>query len=354
MNKKEKILIGVSIAVTALAGTLNYLHLNVILSFVVSAGALALLAKVVGDATEQLGSHFGPAATGILQSALGNLPELFVGIFALRAGLNKVVQAALIGSILGNSLLVLGLAIFLGGLKNGTQRFISEPPKMMATLMILALAGLAIPTVTHIFHTPGSTHINPMDIFLAIVLLVIFMASLFVSLKGDSAFVSPRPESKAQRAAAWPLWVTVVVLAGAGVAAGFVSDWFVNALKPAMELLNINDTFAGLVIVAIAGNAIENVVGVQLAYKNQSDYAMSVIMNSSLQVALGLFPLLVLLSFFLGGSILSFVLAPMLLVSLSLGVIVSAFIVFDGESIWLEGLALIGLYLLIAAAFWWG
>jgi Ca2+:H+ antiporter len=328
-------------------------HSNVVLSFVVSAAALALLAKVVGDATEQLGSRFGPAATGILQSALGNLPELFVAIFALRAGLDKVVQAALIGSILGNSLLVLGLAIFLGGLKNGTQRFVSEPPKMMATLMILALAGLAIPTVTQIFHTPGATHINQLDIFLAIVLLVIFVASLFVSLKGDAAFVSPRPESSKPHAA-WPLVITIIVLAGAGVAAGFVSDWFVEALKPAMKLLNINDTFAGLVIVAIAGNAIENVVGVQLAYKNQSDYSMSVIMNSSLQVALGLFPLLVLLSFFLGGPVLSFVLSPMLLVSLALGVIVSAFIVIDGESIWLEGVALIGLYLLIAAAFWWG
>src|SRR5664279_1770855 len=353
MRKKEKIIIGISVIVTAIAGILNNVHSNVVLSFVVSAAALALLAKVVGDATEQLGSRFGPAATGILQSALGNLPELFVAIFALRAGLDKVVQAALIGSILGNSLLVLGLAIFLGGLKNGTQRFVSEPPKMMATLMILALAGLAIPTVTQIFHTPAATHINQLDIFLAIVLLVIFVASLFVSLKGDTSFVSPRPESPTPHVA-WPLAVTIIVLAGAGVAAGFVSDWFVRALKPAMKLLDINDTFAGLVIVAIAGNAIENVVGVQLAYKNQSDYSMSVIMNSSLQVALGLFPLLVLLSFFLGGSVLSFVLAPMLLVSLALGVIVSAFVVMDGESIWLEGVALIGLYLLIAAAFWWG
>jgi len=353
MKKKEKITIAVCIIVTAIAGILNYVHSNVVLAFVVSAGALALLAKVVGNATEQLGSRFGPAATGILQSALGNLPELFVAIFALRAGLDKVVQAALIGSILGNSLLVLGLAIFLGGLKNGTQRFVSEPPKMMATLMILALAGLAIPTVTQIFHTPGATHINQLDIFLAIVLLIIFAASLFVSLRGDTSFVSPRPKSPKAHVA-WPLAVTIIVLAGAGVAAGFVSDWFVDALKPAMKLLNINDTFAGLVIVAIAGNAIENVVGVQLAYKNQSDYSMSVIMNSSLQVALGLFPLLVLLSFFLGGSVLSFVLAPMLLVSLALGVIVSAFVVMDGESIWLEGLALIGLYLLIAAAFWWG
>lgn len=354
MEKKEKRIIVIAVIIMAISGILNYTHSNVLIAFIVSAAALALLAKIVGDATEQLGSHVGPAATGILQSALGNLPELFICIFALRAGLDKVVQAALIGSILGNSLLVLGLAIFIGGVKNGTQRFTSEPPKMMATLMILAFAGLAIPTVTKMFHTSAEAHLNSLDIFLAIVLLILFIASLFFSLKGDTAFVSPKPGA-GKPATEWSLAVTVIVLALAGVAAGFVSDWFVNALQPAMKSLGINDTFAGLVIVAIAGNAIENVVGIQLAYRNQSEYSMSVIMNSSLQVALGLFPLLVLLSsFVLGGAVLTFVLPPMLLVSLALGIIVSTFIVFDGESIWLEGLALMGLYLLIAAAFWWG
>lgn len=353
MKKNEKIIIAIAIIVMAVAGVLTYTSLNVVLSFIASGAALALMAKIVGSATEQLGGHFGPAATGILQSALGNLPELFIGIFALRAGLDKVVQAALVGSILGNSLLVLGLAIFIGGLKNGTQRFLSEPPKMMATLMILAFAGLAIPTLTNMFHTPGAKHINQMDVFLAIILLLIFVAGLFSSLNGEPTIATPK-HGEATSHSVWPLALTIIVLACAGVASAFVSDWFVDALKPAMKLLSINDTFAGLVIVAIAGNAIENVVGIQLAYKNQSDYSMSVIMNSSLQIALGLFPLLVLLSFFLGGSILSFVLTPMLLVSLALAVIVSAFIVFDGESIWLEGLALIGLYLLIAVAFWWG
>ncbi|HXS54537.1 MAG TPA: calcium/proton exchanger [Hanamia sp.] len=353
MKKSEIILVVISLLVTIAAGFLTYMKATVILTFIISAAALALMARIVGGATEQLGGHFGPGATGILQSALGNLPELFIGIFALKAGLDKVVQAALVGSILGNSLLVLGLAIFIGGLKNGTQRFVSEPPKMIATLMILAFAGLAIPTLTNMFHTPGATHINQMDIFLAIVLLVIFIASVLFSLKGDSSLV-PSKSADTTSEKVWPLITTIIVLGGAGVASAFVSDWFVDALKPAMKVLDINDTFAGLVIVAIAGNAIENVVGIQLAYKNQSDYSMSVIMNSSLQVALGLFPLLVLLSFFLGGSILSFVLTPMLLVSMALAVIVSAFIVFDGKTIWLEGLALIGLYLLIAVAFWWG
>jgi Ca2+:H+ antiporter len=353
MNKKQKIIIAASLVVGALSGVLHYTHANAVLAFVITAGALSLLAMMVGEATEQLGSRMGPGATGILQSALGNLPELFVCIFALRAGLDKVVQAALIGSILGNSVLIFGLAIFFGGLKNGTQQFKSEPPKMIATLMILAFAALAIPTLTSMLHTSAEKHLNALDVYVAIVLLILFIASTYFFLKGDKSVVTGEQVAE-HHTASWSLPLTLLVLAIAGACAAFVSDWFVEALQPAMQSLGINETFAGLVIVAIAGNAIENLVGIQLAIRNKPDYAVSVIMNSSLQIALGLFPLLVLLSFFLGGAVLSFVLTPMLLACLALTVIVSAFIVFDGESIWLEGLALIGLYCLIAVAFWWG
>jgi Ca2+:H+ antiporter len=371
MNSKDKKSILLALIATVIAGVLHYLPVEKILakqyipiyevvSFVSTAAALALLAVVVGHATEQLGSRLGPSATGILQSALGNLPELFVCIFALRAGLDGVVQAALIGSILGNSLLVFGLALFFGGLKNGTQYFKSEPPKMIATLMILAFAALAIPTLTSMFHTKAASHINSLNIYVAIVLLLVFVASVYFSVKGDKTLVSDAQLQEETNEIAeaekhsWSMPTIITVLLFAGVGAAFVSDWFVVALEPAMHTLGINETFAGLIVVAIAGNAIENLVGIQLAIKNKSDYAVSVILNSSLQIALFLFPLLVLLSFVLGGAILSFVLTPMLLAVLALSVIVSAFIVFDGESIWLEGLALIGLYLLIAAAFWWG
>ena len=352
MEKKEKIISALCVIVTITAGVLNYAEVNAVLSFAVTAIALALLAVLVGDATEQLGSRLGPAATGILQSGLGNLPELFVSIFALRAGLDTVVQAALVGSILGNSLLVFGLATFLGGLKNGTQRFKSETPKMIATLMLLAVSALIIPTLASAIHTPAAPHINQLDIPLAIILLVLFAASIIFSVKGDQS-ISPDPNDCETRAK-WSLGLTVGVLAGAGIGAALVSDWFVGALQPAMKALNLSDAFAGLVIVAIAGNAIENLVGVQLAWRNQTDYAVSVILNSSLQIALGLFPVLVLLSFVLGGAILTFVLSPLLVVALALATIVSAFVVYDGESIWLEGLALIGLYGIIAASFWWG
>src|SRR5205085_8223534 len=127
----------------------------------------------------------------------------------------------------------------------------------------------------------------------------------------------------------WSMRLTVIVLALAGLAAAFVSDWFVEALQPAMKTLGISEAFAGLVVVAVAGNAIENLVGIQLAWRNQADYAVSVILNSSLQIALGLFPVLVLLSYFLGGAILTFVLSPMLVAVLLLAVIASAFIIYD-------------------------
>ena len=351
MEKKEKVVIVLCAVATILAGILHYAGANAVLTFAIAAAALALLAMIVGDATEQLGSRLGPGATGILQSGLGNLPELFVSIFALRAGLAYVVQAALVGSILGNSLLVFGIALFFGGLKNGTQRFKSEPPRMIATLMLLAVSALIIPTLAKELHTPAEPYINKLDIVVAVILLIILAASTYFSIKGDPSVATQESELGH---AEWSMPLTLVVLGAAGAGAAFVSDWFVEALQPAMNALGISEAFAGLVIVAIAGNAIENLIGIQLAWRNQTDYAVSVILNSSLQVALGLFPILLLLSFVIGGSILTFVLTPLLIVALTLAAIVSAIVVFDGESIWLEGLALVGLYCIIAAAFWWG
>src|SRR5436190_15232951 len=206
MERKEKIVVVLCMAATIAAGVLHYAHANAVLAFVITAGALALLAMIVGDATEQLGSRLGPGATGILQSALGNLPELFVCIFALRAGLDEVVKAALIGSILGNSVLVLGLALFLGGLKNGTQRFKSEPPKTIVALMIIASAVLVVPTLAKELHTPAESHILSLDIFLAIILIILLAANIYFSVKGDPSVVLHDEESSH---AEWQMGLTV-------------------------------------------------------------------------------------------------------------------------------------------------
>ena len=291
--------------------------------------------------------RLGPGATGALQSALGNLPELFISLFALQAGLVTVVQTALVGSILANSLLVLGLAFFLGGLRHGTQRFRSEAPRMIAVLILLATAALAIPALATAPGAPDAGHAVELSVAASIVLLVVFAGSIPFSVAGpavDAAVAEDR----------WPLWMAIGLLAVAGAGAALTSDWFVESLRPAMATLHLSEEFVGLVIVAIAGNAVENVVGVQMALRNRSDLAVSLILNSSLQVALALIPVLMLLSLALGPAPMTLVLQPLLIGSLVLSALLSALITVDGRSTWLEGLALVGLYAIIAASVWWG
>lgn len=352
LTRRQIITIGIAVTATALAGILTAVGAGAVLTFVVAGVALAMLAALVGDATEQLGTRLGPGATGVLQSALGNLPELFIGIFALRAGLVDVVQSALIGSILGNSVLVLGLAFLVGGLRHGEQKFSSDAPRMMVTLTLLAVAALAVPTLAHELHTPANPHSEGLSVACAVVLLLVFLASIPISLAGGPA--SQTKETADATIASWPIWLAVVILIFAGLGAAFVSEWFISALEPAIKILHLSPAFTGLVIVALAGNAVENVVGIQLMAANKPDYAISVIMNSSLQVALFLTPVLVLLSLVLGGAYLTLVVPPLLLVALGLAALLGTIIVYDGKSTWLEGLALIGLYCIIAVSFWWG
>jgi Ca2+:H+ antiporter len=318
--------------------------------FVVSAIALAGLAGVIGAGTDQLGHRLGPGKTGVLQSALGNLPELFISIFALQAGLVVVVQTALIGSILANSLLVLGLAFLAGGRRYGVQRFGAAPVRTIAVLLLLAVAALAIPTLATAPGAPDAGHAQELSVFTSIVLLVLFAASIPFSIAGGPG--ASALEVPLERV--WPLPLAIGVLSIAAAGAAVVSDWFVTALEPSLSTLGISEAFAGLVVVAIAGNAVENVVGIRAAAQNQVDLAISLIMNSSLQVALALTPALVLISLVIGGPALTLVLTPLLLGSLGLAVILGALIVFDGESTWLEGLALVALYLIIAASVWYG
>ena len=335
-----------------LAGLTRFAGGGVVLTFLCAAVAVTLLASLVGRSVEQLGDRFGPGATGVLQSALGNLPELFIALFALKAGLVQVVQAALIGSILANLLLVLGLCFLVGGLKHGTQKLGSGRARSIIVLMVLSVAALVLPSLASFVHAPASRHEGTLSLIVSVVLLLLFALTLPASLKRSAS--SPVEEGMQQEAPRWPIALALGLLALAAVLAAFVSDWFVHALEPAMQSLHISEVFAGLVIVAIAGNAVENVVGVQLAAKNRSEYAFSVVINSPLQIALVLAPVLVILSQVLGLTALTLVFSPMLIVSVVIAVILSAFITFDGESNWIEGAALIAVYAIIASTFWWG
>ena len=364
LARADQRLLGLSILVTAVAGILRYVGAGNVLPFVAAAAALAVLALLVGRSVEALGDRLGPGMTGVVQSGLGNLPELFVSIFALRAGLVGVVQAAIVGSVLANVLLVLGLAFVVGGVKHGPQRFGADQGRMVSLLLVLAVAALMIPGLTSAMHTPAAGHETALSIIVSIILLVIFGLSLPAATQsqpGTTAATGKQAPARATGEAGagagadqWPMAFAIGMLAASGVAAALVSDWFVHALEPAIGALHISETFAGLVVVAIAGNAIENVVGIQLALRNQADYAVSVILQSPLQVVLVLAPVLVLLSHVIGGSVLTLVFPPLLLAILALVTVLTVVVVFDGESTWLEGAILIGLYIAIASAFWWG
>ena len=338
---------------TALAGVANYGAWAAVPRFAIATLALAGLAWVVSFATEQLGERFGPAFTGMLQSTLGNLPELFVVIFALQKGELVVAQTAIVGSILANALLVLGLVIVVGARRapDGVMRFSKRLPRDTATLLqvtvfIIVLLGLSLGS-----HDPASHHVKAISVVGAICLLVVYLSWVVPYLRAD-VVPGMSGESDAGAGAAphprLPLAVTLALLLSAGTASAFVSDWFVNGLKPAIVQLHISQAFAGLVIVAIAGNAVENAAGLVLSWKGRSDLAISVVKNSVAQIAAFLFPLLVLISFALSTT-LTFSLAPVYIGALVLTALALAQVTGDGEAAAFEGWALVALYVILGA-----
>jgi Ca2+:H+ antiporter len=344
VTRRDRIEIVVTLALVAIAAFAHF-ALGEVAAFVIAAVALAALARLVGTATEQLGSRLGSGGASVVQSALGNLPELFVALFALNKGLVDVVQAALVGSILANSVLVLGIAFTVGGIRHGAQQFNSDRARMVSTLTLLAAATMALPSLAHAFHTPAAPHSEALSLICAGVLLAVFVLTLPSFLRSSG--------SEEHDPARWSTPLTAGVLLCAGIAAALTSDWFVSALTPAIHTLHMSEEFAGLVIVAIAGNAVENVVGVQLAARNRADFAISVIVNSSLQVALALTPVLVFVSL-LFATHLTLVFPTLLALVLLISAILGALVVNDGESNWQEGAVLVGFYVVIAASFWWG
>ncbi len=307
LTRRELFELVVDAAFVISAALAHFLGAPAVATFVVAALAIAALARLVGGATEQLGARIGASGAGAAQSALGNLPEFFIALFALHQGLVGVVQAALVGSVLANSLLVLGIAFA--------------------------------------FHAPAAAHGRALSFVCAGVLLAVFVLTLPGLLRGLGG--------EEHAVARWPLSTTVGLLLFAGVSAALASDWFVSALRPAIHTLHMSEDFAGLVIVAIAGNAVENVVGVQLAVRNRPDFAIAVIINSSLQVALALTPVLVFASLAFATT-LTLVFPTLLALSLLVAAAIGALVVYDGESTWTEGVVLIGLYVVLAASFWWG
>ncbi len=336
------------VVVTVLAGVARYASgFPQLGAFALATVALAGDAWIVSFATEQVGRSHGPAITGLLQSTLGNLPEFFVVIFALNAGQQIVAQTALLGSILVNALLVLGLVIVAGATRERDRimRFSPRLPNDTATLLLVASFIIILVGLANSAHDAASHHVQTISILSAVAILAVYVVWLIQYLRSDQKPGADAEPPRLQTAA------SAVLLAVAGVASAFVSDWFVHALQPTIRTLHISQAFAGLVIVATAGNAVENAAGIVLAHKGQPELAISVVKNSVAQIAAFLFPLLVLVSL-LTATTLTFALAPVFTGALLGTAVIIWQITGDGEATPFEGAALIAAFVIIATVAW--
>ena len=342
----RKIAYGVTIALTIGVVAVELLHAPILVIFALTSLALIGLAWVLGQATESLGHHLGPRAGGILNATFGNAAELIITIFALSAGLTAVVKASIIGSIIGNVLLVLGLSLLFGGLKNGTQSFSSTIAGINASMLTIVAAALALPTIfvaTEAQRGGGSP--TTLSIEVAVVMFILYILYLIYYFRSPEGGVAT-----GEGHAPFGKTASFMLLLGATAAVAYVSEAFVGAIEPLTAEFGISELFVGVILVPIVGNIAEHIVGVQIAYKNNMDFSMAISLGSSIQVALLVTPILV----FLGplmGTPLDLVFTPLELVSLGAAVVVTAFIALDGESNWLEGAMLCGVYLIAALTF---
>jgi Ca2+:H+ antiporter len=329
---------------------LHFAHVEPVAVFLVAGAALGGLAWAISVATESVGERFGPAVTGVLQSTLGNLPELFIVLFALSAGEIVVARTSIMGSLFANGLLVLGLAIVAGAraAPDGVMRFRTRLPQDTATLLLLAIAIIVLLGLSNQAGDRASGHQMTISAIGAVALLAVYAIWLASYLRSDG----PPEEGHIEPARrTLPFNIALAVLAGSGVGAAFVSDWFVTALDPAVKSLGISKAFTGLVIVAIAGNAVENVVGITLAAKGKTDLAVSVVKNSVAQIAVFLFPALVLCSLAFDTH-LTFVLDPVFIGALVVTALAMWQITGDGEAVVFEGAALVATYVVLATLMW--
>ena len=327
-----------------LAGVAHYVSgIGDVVAFVLAGLALAGAAWVVSFATEQVGERLGTAATGLLQSTLGNLPEFFVVIFALNAGERVVAQTAILGSILVNALFVLGLVIIVGSLRTDdhVMRFSPRLPNDTATMLMIASFIILLVGLANSSHDSASHHVQTISIISAVAILVAYgvWVHQYLSTEPDAEKSGDGPRLSAA--------LSLTLLIAAGAVSAFVSDWFVHALEPSIRTLGISRSFAGLVIVATAGNAVEHAVGIVLAAKGQSELAISVVKNSVAQIAAFLYPLLVLVSLLTATS-LTFALAPIYTGALLGTSVIVWQITGDGEATPFEGAALIAAFVILA------
>ena len=335
--------------------------------FLTSALGVIPTAALLGKATEELAARSGPGIGGLLNVTFGNAPEIIIAVFALAEGLQEVVKASLVGSILGNTLLVLGATMFVGRLKRDRQTFNRTAAMAQSGMLLLATAGLLMPAIFEMVEGKGlpkpaaeivryDSTVEQLSAGVAIILLVTYAAGLLFSLRTHRDLFNPiregeEAEEGGDRHEPWTVRRSVLALAIAGVAVGVMSEVLVGSISEAAEGIGLSEFFIGVIVVAVVGNAAEHWVAVYVAAKNKMDLAVNIAIGSAAQVALFAVPLLVLLSFVIGDFPMPLVFNGFELGGIVIAVLIAMHVTSDAESTWFEGLQLMALYVLLGLTF---
>jgi Ca2+:H+ antiporter len=345
-----------------IAIVLNVIDASAPLVFFASALGVIPTAALMGRATEELAARSGPGIGGLLNVTFGNAPELIIAFFALHEGLQEVVKASLVGSILGNVLLVMGASMLVGGLKRERQHFDRTAAGSQSLMLLLACAALVMPAIFEL--VIGGSLPNPQDksdrfpsdletmsVGVSIVLLASYVTGLFFSLKTHRALFNPPQDEEEGGHEPWSVRRSVFALAIAGVAVGFMSEILVGSIEEASAGIGLSPFFVSLIVVAIVGNAAEHWVAVYFASRDKLDLSVSIAIGSSAQIALFAAPVLVLLSFFVGPFPMALVFNGLELGALLIAVMIANFVTQEGESTWFEGVQLLAVYAVLGLTF---
>ena len=338
-------------------------HASASVVFFTSAIGVIPTAALMSDATEALAERAGPGIGGLLNVTFGNAPELIIAFFALEKGLQEVVKASLVGSVLGNSLLVLGASMLVGGIGRDRQTFNRTAAHTQAGMLLLATAALVLPAVFQLIHGGGLPRVSEerhdfgndlemLSLGVAIILMLSYVAGLVFSLRTHRDLFNPSHEDDDEvEKGTWTTRKSVILLAIAGVLVGLMSEILVGSIEEASKDVGLSQFFVGVFVVAIVGNAAEHYVAVVVARKNKMDLAVNIAIGSSAQIALFVAPVLVLLSFAFGPYPMALVFNGYELAGLIAAVLIANFRASEGASTWFEGVQLLALYLVLGLVF---
>jgi Ca2+:H+ antiporter len=323
-----------------------------LLVFLASALAILPLAGWMGHATEQLARRLGEGVGGLLNATFGNAAELIIAFAALRAGLHTVVKASLVGSIVGNILLVLGAAMLAGGIRHKEQHYNAAGARSQATLLTLAAIALILPAAYRSALGGEAPETGSLSVWIAVVLLLVYAANLVFSLVTHAALFAGSGEAEAHaHEETWSTARAAGVLAAATAAIAWMSEILVGAIEPTSRELGLSDAFVGVFVVAVLGNAAEHATAITAALRNRMDLSLSIAIGSSVQVALFVAPLLVLASLFVGPAPMDLAFTGGMVLTVLLAVLITGQVAGDGRSDWLKGVQLLAVYVVLGLAY---